>query len=351
MFEAAEIAAAFNAEFAEVLGAVSVLSPTSFRLGDGPAIDAAGQGGAAPWGWQAQAAAQGGDEPLAKSIQAVLYDRCYARRPAGALTPAAIPSDPEFQQRLASANSGRERWEGGWTIQQFAPHGQIFVRKGERERAAMPGAFISNATPGMAPQIGSVVLLRAAIEAPGAQPGYYFAFGETLDELAEQLSMIRFYFNCRAEDAAALLGVMTGELNRFQVPFQMKAPTAPALYGRADAAVLYVGMRYAAIVLRLLDGLRASLPLEAPTPLFARPLWPGIAGAADPGNGESFGMQRCRLTAEGIVEAWRGGAQDVAARSAAVAAKFSANGLDLGRPWLAAADADPFVTPVQATFA
>ena len=351
MFEAAEIAAAFNAEFAEVLGAVSVLSPTSFRLGDGPAIDAAGQGGAAPWGWQAQAAAQGGDEPLAKSIQAVLYDRCYARRPAGALTPAAIPSDPEFQQRLASANSGRERWEGGWTIQQFAPHGQIFVRKGDRERAAMPGAFISNATPGMAPQIGSVVLLRAAIEAPGAQPGYYFAFGETLDELAEQLSMIRFYFNCRAEDAAALLGVMTGELNRFQVPFQMKAPTAPALYGRADAAVLYVGMRYAAIVLRLLDGLRASLPLEAPTPLFARPLWPGIAGAADPGNGESFGMQRCRLTAEGIVEAWRGGAQDVAARSAAVAAKFSANGLDLGRPWLAAADADPFVTPVQATFA
>jgi hypothetical protein len=225
------------------------------------------------------------------------------------------------------------------------------VRKGERERAAMPGAFISDATPGMAPQIGSVVMLRVAVEAPGAQPGYYFAFGETLDELAEQLSLIRFYFNCRAEDAAALMGVVTAELNRFQAPFQMKAPTAPALYGRADAVVLYVGVRYAAIVLRLLDGLRAGWALDAPTPLFTRPLWPGIAGAADPGNGESFGMQRCRLTAEGIVEAWSAGAQDVASRLTAVAAKFSANGLDLARPWLAAADADPFTAPAQAAFA
>jgi hypothetical protein len=350
VFEARDIAQAFKAEFAEVVGGVTILSPTSFRLGDGPQIDAAGQG-ATPWGWQAQAPAQGGDGPLAKAIQAVLYDRCYARRPADAPTPTTMPTDPEFQQRLAAANRGRERWEGGWTIQQFAPHGQVFVRKGERERSAMPGAFISDATPGMAPQIGSVVMLRAAIEAPGAQPGYYFAFGETLDELAEQLSMMRFYFNCRADDAPALLGVVTGELNRFQVPFQMKAPTAPALYGRADAVVLYVGLRYVALVLRLLDGLRASLPLEAPTPLFTRPLWPGIGGAADPGNGESFGMHRCRLTAEGLVDAWRGGAPDTTARLAAVAAKFSANGLDLARPWLAAADADPFVAPALATFA
>ena len=167
-----------------------------------------------------------GEDMLARGIQATLYDRCYAERHGadGAATDAA------FSARLRAANTGRERWDRGWIIHQFGPNGQAFVRKGDRERAAMPGAFIFDGPPGMAPQIGSQISLRASCETLEAQPGYYFAFGETLDELADQLSLTRLYFHCAAENAASLVGELTSAFNRFQTPFQMKTPAAPALY-------------------------------------------------------------------------------------------------------------------------
>ena len=149
------------------------------------------------------------------------------------------------------------------------------MRKGERERMAVPGAFLSEAMVGMAPQIGASVSLRVPRESLEAQPGYYFAFGETLDELADQLSLVRFYFNCRADSAAALFGELTGALNRFHTPFQLKAPTAPAGYGRADAAVLYVGARYFPIVARLVLQMRDRVPLEDAVPLFTKRLVAG----------------------------------------------------------------------------
>jgi hypothetical protein len=200
----------------------------------------------------------------------------------------------------------------------------------------------------MTPQIGSSVSVRAPSETYDAQPGYYFAFGETLNELADHLSLTRLYFHCRAEDAALLVSELTGALNRFQTPFQLKTPTAPALYGRTDAAVLYVGARYFPITARIVAFVREKVRLEATTPLFTKTLWPGVGAAVEPGTGESFGSHRCRLAAEGIVDAWRQGEQKTPARLAAVEARFAAAGLDLSRPWLGPNGHDPFQIPQPA---
>lgn len=343
--------AAVQAGISRALGAVAILSAAVFSFDGGQPVDALAQ--AAPPVWGVQPGAPWGSvepgEALAQAIRDALYNGAYAHRLDDSRpTPAAPADDPAFPRRLAAANDSRERWEPGWVIQFLASNGQVFVRKGERERVAMPGAFISTIAPGMAPQPGSVVQLRVPREAPDAQPGYYFAFGETLDELAEQLDLARFYFHCAADGAAALIGTLTRALNRFQVPFQMKAPSAPALYGRTDAAVLYVGARFVPITMWLIEAMRDAVPLAPSVPLFARPLWPGIAGAVDPGNGESFGIHRCRLMAEGIVAAWREGRQDEAARREAVAARFAAVGLDLARPWLGPCGVDRFDVPARA---
>jgi len=133
------------------------------------------------------------------------------------------------------------------------------------------------------------------------------------------------------------------------VPFQLKTPAQHALYGRTDAMVLYVGTRYFSITVRIVESLRQSFSLAASTPLFAKQLWPGIAVAADPGNGESFGAQRCRLMAEAIVQTWRDGKQDVPARLASLTALFASAGLDLSRPWLAPGYIDLFHHPVSAS--
>jgi hypothetical protein len=336
-----------HGELLEVLEKFEIRSPVAFSFDGEPESDVRSLQPAPGLG----PASGQGDDMLVKAIQAVLYDRCYARRPpraaAAGATQAPAP-DVEFARQLAAANAGRERWDRGWIIHQFGPNGQAFVRKGDRERVAVPGAFIFEAALGMAPQIGSIVSVRAPSETYDAQPGYYFAFGETLDELADNLSLTRLYFHSRAENAALLVSELTGALNRFQTPFQLKTPTAPAFYGRIDAAVLYVGARYFPITARIVAVVREKVRLEAATPLFTKALWPGVGAAVEPGTGESFGSHRCRLTAEGIVDAWRQGEQKAPARVAAVEARFAAAGLDLSRPWLGPGGVDPFVAPQPA---
>ncbi len=192
------------------LDKIEIRSPVEFAFAGEKPVDARTQQQPSSWGGPPAS----GEDMLARGIQATLYDRCYAERHGadGAATDAA------FSARLRAANTGRERWDRGWIIHQFGPNGQAFVRKGDRERAAMPGAFIFDGPPGMAPQIGSQISLRASCETLEAQPGYYFAFGETLDELADQLSLTRLYFHCAAENAASLVGELTSAFNRFQTP-------------------------------------------------------------------------------------------------------------------------------------
>ena len=323
----------------ETLEKFDVRSPVEFSYcGEAP-IDARNFHAVSAW-----AATSGqGEDSLVKAIQATLYDRCYAQRENSASK--IVAPAPEFARRLAVANMGRERWDKGWVVQQFGSSGQAIVRKGDRERTALPGLYVFDGAPGMTPQIGSAVSLRAPSGSFESQPGYYFAFGETLDEMADQLSTVRFYFNCAAESAAELLRELTLALNCFQTPFQMKMPSAPDFYGRTDAGVLYVGQRYFHIVSKIVAQALEKIALAAATPLFAKMLWPGVAAAVEPGTGESFGSHRCRLTAEGIVDAWLRGEQAVQARLAAVTARFAAAGLDVSRPWLGPNGVDLFQVP------
>jgi len=325
-----------------VFAKIEILSPVQFSFAGEAAVDArafAQPPQQAP-AWAAPASV--GEDLLAKALQATLYERCYAQRMA---PPQGAAADPAFASSLAAANTGRERWDRGWVIQQFGHNGQAFVRKGDCERAAAPGTYIIEGAPGVSAQIGASVSLRAPSDSFGVQPGYYFAFGETLDELADQLSLVRVYFHCPAKHAAALVQALTTQLNRFQTPFQFKTPAAPTLYERADAAVLYVGQRYFSIVARLVELIQKSIELEPATPLFTKELWPGVGVAVEPGTGESFGSHRCRLVAEGVVDAWRQGEQSAIARLAAVTTRFAGAGLDLARPWLGPTGVDPFERP------
>jgi len=339
--------AALEAELAPALGAFEIQTPFSFSFAGEPPIDVRSAPAAA--GWTAAPTKAGAEPLLTRAIQSCFYDRCYAHRLGEAAPPDWQPSgeDADFARRLAGANAGHERWDAGWIIYQIGAGGQVFVRKGERERIAMPGTFISDAIPGQALQIGASVRLRAPREAAGLQSGYYFAFGETLEEAAEQLSLIRFYFHCPAVQAAPLFAALTAALDRFQVPFHLKGPISPRLYHRTDAVVLYVAARFFNIAARIVASLEGRELFAASTPLFSKPLWPGIGVAVDPGTDDSFGSHRCRLCAQGIVDAWREGKQDVRARLVAVAARFASAGLDITRPYLGAGWFDLFSLPTS----
>jgi len=124
------------------------------------------------------------------------------------------------------------------------------------------------------------------------------------------------YWNVRAEGAVPLMRAATRGLNRFQVPFRMKCLTNTAFYTRNDAAVLYVDKRFYRITARVLARVYREIArhLRPDAPLFTKPLADGLALAEEPYTGESFGMQRCRILAEGLLGAHARGSRDEASR-------------------------------------
>jgi len=276
--------------------------------------------------------------PVVAQLQHLLYDWCYCRRFDGALPdpPSAPMADPQFLDALSAANKSRERWDAGWRIQQVLPGGQIAAVKGAMTRMVWPGEFLAHGPPGLPPSPGAEISLFAPKESRTMQPGFYFTFGEALGDQEEEMSLVRFYWHVRAEGAATLLAAATQPLNRFAIPFRLKCLSMPQLYGRSDPAILYVAKRYYRIVAELLPTVHRTVRpfMEDTIPLFSKRLAGGLGFAENPKSGESFGMSRCRLTAEAVCDAHARGIDAADARLSAIAAAFAAAGLSLDHPFL-----------------
>ena len=313
-----------------VLQAITLHSPSSFQIGDETVTLPAQQAA-----FQARAG-YGGATDLVGLLQQHLYQRAFCFR-FGKPAPTAVqPDDPHFVERLSAANTSRDHWEGGWSVRRNEPSGQLLVEKGGRLRLLWPGEFVARDVAMVAPQLGTVVTIFVARESRTLQPGFYFAFGETLPDQIEEQRVLRFYWNVDAGQVPELIDRLTRTLNRFQVPFRLKCLTNPGAFARIDAAVLYVGRRYYAITRWLLeaeyDVLAQALGRE--TPLFTKELAPGLGFAEDPADGQSFGMSRCRIVAEGIWSAFSQGSQAPEIRLRETAAQFARYGLSFERPYL-----------------
>jgi hypothetical protein len=85
--------------------------------------------------------------------------------------------------------------------------------------------------------------------------------------------------------------------------------------------------------------------LSGLVPALTKPLAPGVAFAEDPGTGDSFGLHRCFLIADGIVRAAEAGRASPTEQVETVAERFAENGLSLERPYLNAASTDEYAVP------
>jgi hypothetical protein len=324
-----------HSRLGRALAAVAIHSPQHFTF-EGETVPAVPQPG---WGNLPAPA-----NPLVAALEQRLYNRFFCRDWA---PPAVLPTDPTpFLQALSAAHPGRDRWEAGWRINRVGPAGQVMAEKHGRFSELWPGQYVVQSGGGP-PQPGQPLTAYFPRESSTLQPGFFFVFSDAAVAWDETYSMVRFYWNVTADGAPELLARLVARLNRFQVPFRFKTLTQVEAYDRFDSAVLFVSRRWfhpaaeiavethAALAGRLLDG----------TPLFAKPLARGLGFAEDPGNGESFGMSRCRLLAEALWSAWTRGLTHPQDRLAAVADWFSGLGLSLDRPWLNRASTDLYELP------
>lgn len=324
-------------ELADIFAAVQIHSPMAFSFRGEAPIQVGGQ---------AHSAMGNVHAPLLAGLGGLLYSECYTRTRMLGAAPPPLNLAPSLMQ----ANQTQDRWDPGWSIYHLGGDGRIAIQKGDRSRMAVIGEYASNKAPGMLPQTGDQVNLRVCPGSADMQQGFYFSFGATLSDQFDDCALVRFYFNVEAGGAAELLRAVSSRFNHYAVPYRFKTLSDAALYKRADAAVLYVAKRYFNIAAALLIDLhgRLAVPLRQQTPMFCRTLRPGIGMAEEPGTGESFGMNRCRLVAESIVDAWLGGAESVEARMNAVRKRFDAAGIALERPYLNARSVD---MPAEAAFA
>jgi hypothetical protein len=180
------------------------------------------------------------------------------------------------------------------------------------------------------------VEVRVPNEMLEMSPGFYFAVSDaTMPDHGEE-PVVRLYWNLTASTAVWFVAEATGALNRAAIPFRLKVLRDRAHYYRCDSGVVYVPKSALLSCLGVMSGLRSrqSGELRHATPALTKPLAPGLALAEDPNNGDSFGMSRCRVIAEGIVEGFDRPAATVDDRFHVLVARLDANGIDVDRPYL-----------------
>lgn len=287
--------------------------------------------------WAAHAT---GQPPLVVDLETRIYDEAYCR-PLGSRTdpPANAAS---IVETLSAANAGRDRWESGWTLAQLMPNGYGMARKGDASHLFAPGEFAPARHQHGAPAPGTPLHVLFARESRTQQPGFYICNGDTPAPFGSDSRMTRIYWHIGESGAVPLVRAVTALLNRYHVPFRFKTLAYSGVYTRADAAVLFFAARYYGAIARLLPAIRAEVAvhLRPAAPLLTKRLSGGVALAEDPANGESFGMNRSRLVAQAIWDAYARGMQGEESRMQELDIQFQRNGLSLERPHLRAGSAD-----------
>lgn len=234
--------------------------------------------------------------------------------------------DPRLVDAVSRANAGHGSWEPGWTVERVED--PVAVVSDGRLRTRVPMADCRGAV-----RAGEAVEVRLPKNLPELSPGYFTVLGETVDR-GGATSLVRVYWHVTQPGAAPLVTALTRRLNADRVPFWLKVADHPLRLRRCDAAVLYVrGDAFDAATLeQIAVALRAQL--QPRIPAFTLELAPGVGLAEENGNAESFGVRRCALLAEAIVEAEERGLSDPRARLAAVAGRFAEDGVEIDAPYL-----------------
>lgn len=244
--------------------------------------------------------------------------------------------DPEFVEALARANPGTGGHEDGWTVHVADSDTVLAHRKG-LSAILHRGEFEGPSAPGSALRVKLPSGLRTL------SPGFYLALGD--QPLSDHdRNLVRLYWNVSPNGAVALLRRIASALNGERVPFRLKVVNDPRMFGRCDSMVLYLSRQDYPDTARFLESIHGDTEedLRQAVPALTKMLARGVGLAEDPFDGESFGVSRCRLIAEGLQRAHEAARRDTEARFATVIDRFLEAGVSPDAPFLNPGSADRY---------
>lgn len=246
----------------------------------------------------------------------------------------------EFYDRLHESNSGEGYFDPGWCVIRQESDGSLAVQKNnltlhiERDRhlqTSEQSATIDDSVAVWTP--------RNRVE-----EGCYLAIGNAglvnYSSSNHNSEIVDIYFNFSPEGAVAVMQNLTRQLNQTKIPFTFKVLYNPADYGRYDSGILYFERSNYQAVHKIMQIVYAEnkLHFKREVPLFTKLLAPGLALAEEPNCKftvqENFGMSRCQIVANGLLEAWHKSDESPDARIKSIVQQFALVGIELKCPYL-----------------
>jgi hypothetical protein len=245
--------------------------------------------------------------------------------------------DTTFFQRLDEANSGQGFFDRGWQVLAVADDDTLVVKKGELRLYVQREKYLTETE--QHAQLGDIVVIK--MPKNRMQSGFYMAVGDKGFSHSQSGDvLVRIYFNLTPDGSIAVMESLTKGLNEVDIPFSFKVLYNPQDYNRYDSGVLYFDRQdYAAVmqVIRSFYNLHRS-HFKAEIPLFTKQLAIGLGLAEEPdkkfAERESFGMNRCQIIANGLLESFDRGSNSVDDRMAAILEQFNRVGISLEQPHL-----------------
>ncbi|GAC1471429.1 MAG: hypothetical protein NVS2B14_17030 [Chamaesiphon sp.] len=260
--------------------------------------------------------------------------------------------DLEFTARLHESNKGEGYLDPGWSIIRQETDGALAVFKEGLTLHIERDRHLESAQ--QSATVGELVAIRMPRNL--VQNGFYMAvsnLGTQNHSHPNTLSgTVRIYFNLTPEGAIAVMESLTQQLNEIKLPFTFKVLYNPSDYGRYDSGVLYFEKNNYEAVRQVVQNVYTEHQshFQPEVPLFTKLLAPGLSLAEEPdrkfSTQESFGMNRCQIVTNGLLEAWQKGDNSPDGRMASIYQHFSLLGIELQRPYLNANSEDiytPFV--------
>ncbi|WP_017655478.1 T3SS effector HopA1 family protein [Fortiea contorta] len=248
--------------------------------------------------------------------------------------------DGEFYERLHNCNHGTGYFDPRWEVLRREPDGSMAVTKGGLTLYVEPDCHLK---PGSkSATVGELISIW--MPKNRLQNGCYLAvsnYGHQLQHDPDNdLGAGRIYFNFTAFGAIALMDSLTLELNAAGIPFSFQVLYNPCAYGRYDSGVLYFERHDYPAIHQILQGAYAehASHFHPEIPLFTKFLAPGLGLAEEPNQKfaaqESFGMNRCQIVANALLEAWKKGKNALDERMKVIDQHFAQHLIDVRYPYL-----------------
>ncbi len=248
--------------------------------------------------------------------------------------------DWDFYQQLHQHNHGIGYYDPSWQVLRLEPDGSMAVTKGGLTLYVEPDCHLKSSKKALKP--GELI----AIWMPKNRlhNGCYLAVSNIGQERQSNpdngLGVGRIYFNFNPDGAIAVMDSLTKQLNAMGIPFSFQVLYNPLVYQRYDAGILYFESHDYRVIHKILQTiyLEHQSHFQPEIPLFTKFLAPGLGLAEEPSQKfapqESFGMNRCQIVANALLESWEKGKNAIEEKMRIIDQHFEEHSIDVLHPYL-----------------